>query len=94
MSSALQILMHIPEIADYFLNGLFKQEKYKLNYDVSEEFSLVVESIWKGYEKTYRPYYFKYNVKKYIDILNTDSQQDSAEFLAQLLEQMHNELAG
>ena len=96
MSSALQVLVHIPEIANYFLEGKFREDKRKLKIgcDISEEYYSVATYIWKGYNSTYKPDSFKANVQQYIDILDTSTQQDSAEFLAQLLELMHNELTG
>ena len=96
MNSALQILMHIPEIVKYFLGGKFRDDKYKLKFslDISEEFLTVATSIWKGYSSTYKPDIFKNIVKQYIEILDTRTQQDSAELLAQLVELMHKELTG
>ena len=94
MNSALQVLCHTPEITNYFWGGNFDKDKYKLNssWNISEEFCKVTQSIWKGYNSTYKPDSFKANVQQYIDILDTRTQQDSAELLSQLLELMHNEL--
>ena len=61
---------------------------------ISEEFLTVATSIWKGYSSTYKPDIFKNIVKQYIEILDTRTQQDSAELLAQLVELMHKELTG
>ena len=96
MSSALQILMHIPEIANYFLEGKFRENKRKLKIgcDISKEFCKVTQSIWKGCNSTYKPDRFKANVQQYIDILDSKIQQDPAELLSQLLDLMHNELTG
>ena len=96
MNSALQVLCHTPEITNYFLSEEFKQYKHNLipNWNISEEFFTVANYIWNGYRKSFTPYRFKANVKQYIDILDTDTQQDSAELLSQLLELMHNELTG
>ena len=96
MNSALQVLCHTPEITNYFWDGEFDQDKNKLNlsWDISEEFCKVTQSIWKGYNSTYKPDRFKANVQQYIEILDTMTQQDSAELLAQLLDLMHNELTG
>ena len=96
MNSVLQILMHIPEIVNYFLEGKFREDKRKLKWecDISEEFYIVAIYIWKGCNNTYKPDSFNANVHQYIDILNTMMQQDSAEFLVKILELMHNELTG
>ena len=96
MNSALQVLCHTPEIVNYFLSEEFKQDKHdlKLSWDISEEFFTVADYIWNGCRKSFKPDRFKSNVQQYIDILDTDTQQDSAELLSQLLELMHNELTG
>ena len=88
--------MHIPETVNYFLGGKFRKDKRKLKWecDISEEFYIVTIYIWKGLDDTYKPDSFKVNVHQYIDILDTRMQQDSVEFLIQLLELMHNELTG
>lgn len=94
MNSALQVLMHIHEIINYFLDGKFREDKRYLMGEcyISEEFWKVTQNIWNEFSNTYKPEDFKTNVQQYIDILNTRTQQDSAEFLAQFLELMHNEL--
>ena len=68
MSSALQVLVHIPEIANYFLEGKFREDKRKLKIgcDISEEYYSVATYIWKGYNSTYKPDSFKANVQQYI----------------------------
>ena len=96
MNSALQVLCHTPEIVNYFLSGEFEQDKHdlKLSWDISDRFFTVANDIWNGYRKSFKPFRFKDNVQQYIDILDTDTQQDSAELLSQLLELMNNELTG
>ena len=66
--------------------------KFKLNSSVSDELLIVIFNLWRGTETSFSPDSFKNVAREYIELLDNYEQQDSADFLIQLLELMHNEL--
>ena len=96
MNSALQVLWHLPDIRDYFLDGQYERDKerYRLNSFVSDELQIVFYNLWKWNKSFFSPKNFKIEAREYIELLDNNKQQDSADFLIQLLELIHNELTG
>ena len=96
MNSALQMFWHLPNIRDYFLDGQYERDKerYKLNSYISDELQKVINNLWKWNKSSFCPKSFKDEARKYIELLDNYNQQDSADFLIQLLELIHNELTG
>ena len=96
MNSVLQALCHTPSIMQYFLDGQYDEDKFKfkLNCSVSDELQTVMFNLWRGIETSFSPDSFKNVARKYIELLDNYEQQDSTDFLIQLLELMHNELTG
>ena len=70
------------------------KEDFKLSCKISEAFHEIITNLWMGYIKPYNPKDFKSEAKKFIELLNNNNQQDSADFLIQLLELINNELTG
>ena len=96
MNSALQVLCHLPNIRDYFLNGRYENDKkkYTLNSYISDELQNIINKLWKDNRSFFSPKDFKKEAREYIELLDNSKQQDSADFLIQLLELIHNELTG
>ena len=95
MNSVLQILSNLPSIKSYFLDGQYYEDKvkYRLNSVVSEELQTVMFNLWMDTQTSFSPKSFKNVAKEYIELLDNNNQQDSADFLIQLLELMHDELS-
>ena len=94
MNSVLQVLSHTPNIMRYFVDGQYDKDKdkYKLNCIISEELQTIMLNLQMGTQKSFSPKRFKNAAREYIEILDNNEQQDSAHFLIQLLDLIHNEL--
>ena len=95
MNSVLQVLCHLPNIRDYFLNGQYERDKerYRLHSYISDELQNVIYNLWMWNNTSFCPDSFKTESRKYIELLD-NNHQDSAQFLIQLLELIHSELTG
>ena len=96
MNSALQVLWHLPNIRDYFLDGWYEKDKneYTFNSYISDELRNIIYNLWRENRSFFSPKDFKKKAREYIELLDNNKQQDSADFLIQLLELIHNELTG
>lgn len=105
MNSALQCLVHIPQVRDYFLYSCHDQEintRNPLGYQghIAQAFSALVKSLSR--EKDYNteraclnafsPTNFKYTIGHCNSAFSGYMQQDSQEFLAFLLDGLHEDL--
>ncbi|KAJ7625556.1 hypothetical protein FB45DRAFT_921756 [Roridomyces roridus] len=99
MNSALQCLAHEPELADYFLNGVFQQE---LNPDnplgmqgaIAEAFGALLQRIWASTapSTSYSPREFKTQLQRFAPQFSGYQQHDSQELVAFLLDGLHEDL--
>ncbi|CCE61337.1 hypothetical protein TPHA_0A02540 [Tetrapisispora phaffii CBS 4417] len=100
MNSALQCLAHIPPIRDYFKFGAYKNE---INLDnplgfqgnIANAFSALVQNLYKNQfipSASYAPSQFKLTIGHYNQMFSGYFQQDSQEFLAFLLDGLHEDL--
>lgn len=104
MNSALQCLVHIPELADYFSYGCYKNElnlDNPLGYDgkIAKAFGELVEELYGRSEgsqasngKAIAPRSFKMNLGFCNPMFAGYYQQDSQEFLSFLLDGLHEDL--
>lgn len=104
MNSALQCLVHIPELADYFSYGCYKNElnlDNPLGYDgkIAKAFGELVEELYGRSEgtqattgKAIAPRNFKMNLGFCNPMFAGYYQQDSQEFLSFLLDGLHEDL--
>ena len=66
---------------------------YDLNWDISDELFEIISNLLSK-SNSFKPIMFKNKAREYIQLLDNKDQQDSADFLIQLLELIHNELTG
>ncbi|KAJ7463408.1 hypothetical protein B0H11DRAFT_2052838 [Mycena galericulata] len=99
MNSALQCLAHEPELADYFLNGVYQEE---LNPDnplgmhgaIAEAFGALLQRIWAASapSTSYSPREFKTQLQRFAPQFSGYQQHDSQELVAFLLDGLHEDL--
>ncbi|SCU96934.1 LADA_0H03554g1_1 [Lachancea dasiensis] len=100
MNSALQCLVHIPELSDYFLYGSFEGEinsSNPLGYkgQVAKAFAALVRALFNDKVPNlafYSPRIFKSTLGHHNSMFGGYLQQDSQEFLAFLLDGLHEDL--
>ena len=98
MNSALQCLLHIPEVNYFFFFNLFKQELNTTNPlgyhgDVANSFgSLLKLAFDNSKSSSIAPREFKSTIGRYSSMFHGYMQQDSQEFLSWLLDALHEDL--
>lgn len=100
MNSALQCLVHVPEINYYFFYDLFEKELNRTNPlgnqgDVAVAFSNLLHKLFDvtgGTITLVTPREFKYTIGRYSSMFHGYQQQDSQEFLSWLLDALHEDL--
>ncbi|KAI0741559.1 cysteine proteinase [Daedaleopsis nitida] len=98
MNSALQCLVHTPELMDYFLTGVFEEE---LNPDnplgmhglIAQAFGSLLGRIWNPDSgSSYTPREFKQTLQRFAPQFSGYQQHDSQELVAFLLDGLHEDL--
>lgn len=101
MNSALQCLAHIPELNYYFLYRFFDKELNKDNPlgnggKVAMAFGGLISALFdnrfSGNQSSYSPREFKYTIGHFNSLFADYHQQDSQEFIAYLLDGLHEDL--
>lgn len=100
MNSALQCLVHIPELNNYFFYDLFKRDLNKLNPlgckgEIATSFSGLLHKLFDASSTTQTcvtPRDFKFTVGRYSSMFHGYQQQDSQEFTSWLLDTLHEDL--
>lgn len=99
MNSALQCLVHLPEVNYYFFFDLYEKELNRTNPlgnkgEVAVAFSNLLHKLFDvGTSTTYvTPREFKYTIGRYSSMFHGYQQQDSQEFLSWLLDALHEDL--
>ncbi|GMM54949.1 putative ubiquitin-specific protease [Maudiozyma humilis] len=103
MNSALQCLVHIPQLRDYFLYNGFTQEINETNplgYQgyMANAFSSLIHSLFterldpSDMATSLAPSQFKSTIGHFNSMFSGYQQQDSQEFLAFLLDSLHEDL--
>ncbi|KAJ2336916.1 hypothetical protein GGI00_000556, partial [Coemansia sp. RSA 2681] len=97
MNSALQCLGHFSELTRYFVSQVYKHE---LNRDnplgmkgaVASAYGRLVNSMWEIGRGAYAPRAFKQTIAQWAPQFRGYNQQDAPEFLAFLLDGLHEDL--
>eukprot|EP01117_Protostelium_nocturnum_P008265 TRINITY_DN2950_c0_g1_i3.p1 TRINITY_DN2950_c0_g1~~TRINITY_DN2950_c0_g1_i3.p1 ORF type:complete len:810 (-),score=316.83 TRINITY_DN2950_c0_g1_i3:78-2192(-) len=97
MNSALQCLNNTDSLTEYFLNGKFKSELNRNNPLgmkglIAEEYGALTKLLWQGNNSTVTPKGLKATVAKFAPQFVGGNQHDSQEFLAFLLDGLHEDL--
>lgn len=99
MNSALQCLTHVPELANYFVSGFYENEINRDNpigYDgkIAEAFGGLLDHLVgsQASGSSYSCIPFRTNIGEYNSAFGGYQQQDSQEFLAFLLDGLHEDL--
>jgi ubiquitin carboxyl-terminal hydrolase 4/11/15 len=98
MNSALQCLLHIPEVNYFFFFNLFKQELNTTNPlgyhgDVANSFGSLLKLAFDNCKSSsIAPREFKSTIGRYSSMFHGYMQQDSQEFLSWLLDALHEDL--
>ena len=99
MNSAIQCLVHTPELMDYFQAGVFQEE---LNPDnplgmhgaIAQAFGVLLSRIWdeEAPMTSYMPREFKQTLQRFAPQFSGYQQHDSQELVAFLLDGLHEDL--
>ncbi|WVO17141.1 hypothetical protein L204_104832 [Cryptococcus depauperatus] len=100
MNSAVQCLSNTQELSQYFLSGVYTTE---LNYDnplgmsgqIAEAFGTVIENLWSSsadIHGSYSPRQLKWTTSKFAPQFAGYGQHDTQEFIAFLLDGLHEDL--
>ncbi|KAI5957057.1 hypothetical protein KGF57_003366 [Candida theae] len=99
MNSALQCLLHVPEINQYFFNNIYQKElnvdnPLGYNGDVANAFGSLLKSAFDPAKSSssMSPRDFKHTIGRYSSMFSGYLQQDSQEFLSWLLDALHEDL--
>lgn len=100
MNSALQCLVHVPEINYYFFYDLYEKELNRTNPlgnlgNIAVAFSNLLHKLFDftgGVTSLITPREFKYTVGRHSSMFHGYQQQDSQEFLSWLLDALHEDL--
>ncbi|KAJ2595068.1 hypothetical protein GGF39_003969 [Coemansia sp. RSA 1721] len=97
MNSALQCIGHIPELADYFVSGTYRSEVNRSNPlgmqgSVALAYGRLAQAMWSAGRGVYAPRGFKQTIAQWAPQFRGYNQQDAPEFLAFLLDGLHEDL--
>ncbi|XP_044498409.1 ubiquitin carboxyl-terminal hydrolase 8-like isoform X3 [Mangifera indica] len=96
MNSAIQCLAHTPELVDYFLGDYQKEINYDnplgLKGELALAFGDLVRKIWSPGAMPIAPRMFKLKLVNFAPQFSGYNQHDSQEFLAFLLDGLHEDL--
>ncbi|KAH9737876.1 ubiquitin carboxyl-terminal hydrolase 8 [Citrus sinensis] len=96
MNSAIQCLAHTPEIVDYFLGDYQKEINYEnplgLNGELALAFGDLLRKLWAPGGIPVAPRMFKLKLANFAPQFSGYNQHDSQEFLAFLLDGLHEDL--
>ncbi|CCG21001.1 Ubp12 protein [Candida orthopsilosis Co 90-125] len=99
MNSALQCLLHVPEINQYFFHNIYQKElnvdnPLGYNGDVANAFGSLLKQAFDPAKtsSSMSPRDFKYTIGRYSSMFSGYLQQDSQELLSWLLDALHEDL--
>ncbi|GJJ11282.1 hypothetical protein Clacol_005514 [Clathrus columnatus] len=98
MNSALQCLAHNEELTEYFMTDLYREELNRSNPlgmggEIAESYGALLSRIWAtSGGSSYSPREFKQQLQRFAPQFSGYQQHDSQEFLAFLLDGLHEDL--
>ncbi|KAJ4705426.1 Ubiquitin carboxyl-terminal hydrolase [Melia azedarach] len=96
MNSAIQCLAHTPELVDFFLGEYQKEINYEnplgLNGELALAFGDLIRKLWAPGAMPVSPRLFKLKLANFAPQFSGYNQHDSQEFLAFLLDGLHEDL--
>ncbi|KAK6942516.1 Peptidase C19, ubiquitin carboxyl-terminal hydrolase [Dillenia turbinata] len=96
MNSAIQCLVHTPKLVDYFLGDYKREINYDnplgMNGELALAFGELLRKLWSPGQEPVAPRIFKLKLAKFAPQFSGFNQHDSQEFLAFLLDGLHEDL--
>ncbi|KAJ3100042.1 ubiquitin-specific protease doa4 [Phlyctochytrium planicorne] len=97
MNSTLQCLSSTVPFSRYFLGGYYRRHINKMNPlgskgVITDQFSQLIKSMWDGQENVVIPSQFKERISEFNSQFRGTEQHDSQEFLAYLLDAIHEDM--
>ena len=97
MSSAIQCLLHTPLLSEYMISGRYREDinvANRLGYGgaVAEEVANLMYQMWLGRHRSITPQSLKRCINVSKPLFAGYEQQDSQEFLVELLDALHEDL--
>ncbi|WWD19867.1 hypothetical protein CI109_104335 [Kwoniella shandongensis] len=100
MNSAVQCLSNTQELSEYFLSGVYTEELNRdnplgMHGQIAEAFGQTVENLWAPQTNSYHSYsprQLKWNTSKFAPQFAGYGQHDTQEFIAFLLDGLHEDL--
>jgi ubiquitin C-terminal hydrolase len=97
MNSALQCLSNVPLLTEYFLTDAYREHINRENPlgkkgDVAHAYGELIHEMWSGRIGSCAPKSLKHQVSRYAPQFAGYAQQDSQEFMAFLLDGLHEDL--
>ncbi|XVF07501.1 hypothetical protein REPUB_Repub06bG0144400 [Reevesia pubescens] len=96
MNSAIQCLVHSPQLVDYFLGEYQKDINHEnplgMNGELALAFGELLRKLWAPGAMPVAPRMFKFKLAKFAPQFSGYNQHDSQEFLAFLLDGLHEDL--
>ncbi|KAK8853439.1 hypothetical protein IAR55_004145 [Kwoniella newhampshirensis] len=100
MNSAVQCLSNTQELSEYFLSGVYTEELNRdnplgMHGQIAEAFGQTVENLWAPVTNSYHSYsprQLKWNTSKFAPQFAGYGQHDTQEFIAFLLDGLHEDL--
>ncbi|XVE96263.1 hypothetical protein REPUB_Repub02eG0205800 [Reevesia pubescens] len=95
MNSAIQCLVHTPQLVDYFLGDYQKDINHEnplgMNGELALAFGELLRKLWAPGAMPVAPRMFKFKLAKFAPQFSGYNQHDSQEFLAFLLDGLHED---
>ncbi|XVE61365.1 hypothetical protein DITRI_Ditri06bG0033600 [Diplodiscus trichospermus] len=96
MNSSIQCLVHTPQFVDYFLGDYQKDINHEnplgMNGELALAFGELLRKLWAPGAMPVAPRMFKFKLAKFASQFSGYNQHDSQEFLAFLLDGLHEDL--
>ncbi|KAI9205679.1 uncharacterized protein BJ171DRAFT_458324 [Polychytrium aggregatum] len=97
MNSIIQCLSGTVPLSRFFLDGSFRRflncsNRLGTQGNLANRYAELIKSIWSNEQTVISPFLFKKTIGQYVSQFQGDEQHDSQEFLANLLDRLHEDL--